>query len=141
MKVVSYSSYRTSAILKYFCPLVRVINHLTLYMLGNLSCFCCHLLTFQNELFQNQLFPNELFQIIISGTLIVSNALDPDIRSDVLSVLIWVQTVCKGYINEQQKSALARKVSTQNICIRSGFWKKIYFHPCKFPNHLRARIP
>ena len=41
---------------------------LILCMLGNFTCFCCHL-TFQNELFSKNSFRN---------TLRVSNSLDPD---------------------------------------------------------------
>ena len=55
-------------------------------MLGNLM-----LLLSSADLFQIIFFKK-----IISETLSVSNGLDPD-RTDVLSVLIWVQTVCKGY--------------------------------------------
>ena len=64
-----------------------------LCMLGNFSCFCCHLPTF---------FINIFFQKIISGALIVSNGLDPD---QTMSVLIWVQTVCKGYQQVTEVSA------------------------------------
>ena len=42
---------------------------LTLWMLGNFSCFFCHLLTF---------FKNNFFQKNLSGKLSVSNHLDPD---------------------------------------------------------------
>ena len=49
----------------------------------------------------------------LSGRLSVSNGVDPD--HDVLSVLIWVQTVCKGY-KQMTKVALARKeIQCQNI--------------------------
>ena len=60
---------------------------LTLSMLGNFSCFCCHLLTFFLIIFFN----------FFSRTLSVCQTVWIQIRTDILSVLIWAQTVCKGY--------------------------------------------
>ena len=67
-------------------------------MLGYFPCFCCHLLTF---------FKSNFFKKNLLGTFIrVSNSLDSgqpnilsviDIRTNTLSVLIWVQIVCKDY--------------------------------------------
>ena len=51
-------------------------------MLGIFSCFCCHLLTFLKFTFSKNYLGN---------TIRASNGLD------VLSALIWGQTVCKGY--------------------------------------------
>ena len=48
---------------------------LTLCMLRNYSCFCCHLLTF---------FQNYLFQKIISGTLSVCQ-------------MVWIQIECRSW--------------------------------------------
>ena len=56
-------------------------------MLGNFSCFCCHLLTFFKVNFSKNSFWN---------TISVSNILI-QIWTDYLLVLIWVQTVCIGY--------------------------------------------
>ena len=56
--------------------------------LGNFSCFCCPLLTF---------FKSFFFQKILSGTLSECQTVWIQIRSDILSVLIWIQTVCNGY--------------------------------------------
>ena len=53
----------------------------------------CQLLTFSN---------NHFFKSSFSNTIRVSKSLDPD--QDQHSVLIWVQTVCKGY---QQKTKVA----------------------------------
>ena len=43
------------------------------------------------------LFQNQLFQKIISGIQSVSNSFDPD-QARKMSGLIWVKTVCKGYL-------------------------------------------
>ena len=52
--------------------------------------FWCRLLTF---FFKINLLKIKSFR----NTITVSNSLDPEIRTDVLSVLIWVQNVCKGH--------------------------------------------
>ena len=57
-------------------------------MLGNFLSFCCRLQTY---------FQNKLFQKILSGALSGWQTVLIQIRTDILSVLIWVQTVCKGY--------------------------------------------
>ena len=51
-------------------------------------------------------FQNELFSKNLSGTLAVSQMVWIQIRADIMSVLIWVQTVCKGY-QQMIKSQLA----------------------------------
>ena len=63
-------------------------------MLGN-----CRLLTF---------FKIDFFQKILSGTLSECQTVWTHIRIDILSVLIWVQTVCKGY-QQMTKLPLAGK--------------------------------
>ena len=63
-------------------------------MLGNFSCFW-RLLTF---------FLNQILQKILSGALSECQMVLIQIRMDILSVLIWVQTVCKGY---QQMTKIA----------------------------------
>ena len=42
-------------------------------------------------------FQNKLILRILSGTLSESQIVWIQIRTDILSVLIWVQNVCKGY--------------------------------------------
>ena len=69
-------------------------------MLVNFSFFSCCLLTF---------FKTKLFQKVISGTLSESYSLDPD---QTFSVLIWVQTDCKGY---QQKTKVAASKERVNV--------------------------
>ena len=56
---------------------------LALRMLGNF----CMLLSFQNQLFQK----------ILSVTLSECQTVWIQIRTDIMLVLIWIQTVCKGY--------------------------------------------
>ena len=51
---------------------------------------------------------NQLFQKNISGTLSECQIVWIQIRADILSALIWVQTVCKGY-QQMTKSSLARR--------------------------------
>ena len=53
-------------------------------------------------------FQNKLFQKIISGTLSECQRVWIQIRTDILSVLIWIQTVCNSY-QQMIKVALARK--------------------------------
>ena len=50
--------------------------------------FCCRLLNF---------FQNLLFQEILSRALSESQMVWIEIRTDILSVLTWVQTVYKGF--------------------------------------------
>ena len=57
-------------------------------MLVNFPCFCCRLWIF---------FKINLFRKILSGTLSEWQTLWIQIRTDSLSVLIWVKTVCKGH--------------------------------------------
>ena len=64
-------------------------NFFTLCMLCNFSCFfCCHLQTF---------FKINVFKKILSGTLSKCQMVWIQIRIDIMSVLIRIQTVCKGY--------------------------------------------
>ena len=62
-------------------------HKLNLCMLGNFSCFCCRLLTF---------FKINLKKFL-SGTLSGCQTFWIQIRTNIMSVQIWVQTVCKGY--------------------------------------------
>ena len=61
----------------------------------------CRLLFFLN--FQNQLFPK-----IISGTPSAYQTVWIQIRPDILSGLIWVQTICNGY---QQMILVGKELS------------------------------
>ena len=69
-------------------------------MLGNFSCYCWHLLT----LFQNSKLT---FNKILSGTLSECQRVWIQIRTDILSVLIWVQLFV-NVRSGQQKGLLAR---------------------------------
>ena len=73
----------------------------TLCMLGNFTCFCCHLLTFfiNNFLlkFFTELKNNFLKKFLRENNHSVKQFLiQIQIRTNRMSVLIWVQTVCKG---------------------------------------------
>ena len=72
-------------------------------MLTNFSCFCWRLLT---------LFQNYLYQIILSETLTECQSVSIQIRTDVRSVLIWVQTVCKRY---PQTTKVVDSTDNENI--------------------------
>ena len=81
------------------------VNPFTICMLGNFSCFCCRLLTFSKLSFSKN----------CAKTIIrVSNSLDPDQdRRSVLSVLILVQAVCKGYQQMTKVAASKERVKYQ----------------------------
>ena len=73
------------------------VKSLTLCMLGNLSCFCCCLLTFFKFFFTINSF---------KSTIKVSNGLDTD--------LIWVQTVCQGYQQMIKAAASKERINVSN---------------------------
>ena len=75
---------------------------LTLYMLGNFSCFCCHRLTFFKINFFRK-FYYEHYQSV-KGLELKFN----------MSVLSWVQTVCKG--NQQMIKVAASKERVKVKC-------------------------
>ena len=63
-----------------------LLNKLTLCMLGNFSCFCRLLAYFKINFFKKIFREYNQCQTVWI-----------QIRTDALSVLIWGQTVCKGY--------------------------------------------
>ena len=54
-------------------------------------------------------FQNQQVQNIISGKLLQCQTVWIQIRADVLSFLIWVQTVCKGY-QQTAKVTISKKI-------------------------------
>ena len=64
------------------------MNKLTLCMLGNFEGFCRRLLTY---------FKINFFQNILSGPHSECQTVWIQIRTDILSVLNWVQSVSNGY--------------------------------------------
>ena len=60
-------------------------------------------------------FQNQLFQKILSGTLSECQTVWIQIRTDIVSVLIWVQTVCKSY----QQTTLVSKELIQYLLSNS----------------------
>ena len=61
-------------------------------------------------------FQNYLFQKFFQNTVSVSNGLNPDQdQSDILSVLIWVQTVCKGYQQTIKVAASKERVKEDKM--------------------------
>ena len=52
-------------------------------------------------------FQNELFRKVLSGALSECQTVWIQIRTDILSILIWVQILCKGY--QQTKEVTASK--------------------------------
>ena len=85
----------------------RIKAHFTLCMLSNLLCFCCLLTFLKNN-----------FQKIISGTLSACQTFLIHIRTDVLSVLIWVQTVCKDYQLTTKIAAIKEGVKWINCLLQ-----------------------
>ena len=67
-------------------------------------------------------FQNQLFQKILSGALIECQTVWIQIRTDILSVLIWVQTVCKGY---QQMTKVATSKERVNETMRQCFVQEL----------------
>ena len=66
---------------------------------------CCRLLTFFSKL---------TFSKILSGTLSGCQTVWIQIRTDALSVLIWVKTVCKGYQQTTKFVASKEKVNSMS---------------------------
>ena len=83
------------------------VTEITLCMLGNFSSFWCRLLTFFKINFFKKNFRNTIrCQTIWSRS-----------KTNVLWVLIWVQTVCKGYQQTTKVTASmerVEKISNQN---------------------------
>ena len=75
-------------------------------MLGNFSCFCCHLQTSFKINFFKEIF-EEHYQCQIVWI---------QIKTD---VMIWVQTVCKGY--QQMTKVMASKEKVEELQIFSNF--------------------
>ena len=71
-------------------------------MLGNFSRFYCPLLTF---------FKKGSFQKIVSDALSEFQMVWIHIWTNILLVLIWVQTVCKGYKQMTKVTASKEKVN------------------------------
>ena len=72
------------------------------FWVRNFSCFSGRLLTF---------FQNQIFQNILSGTLSECQTVWIQIRTNIMLVLIWVQTVCKGYQQTTKSSCYNSKES------------------------------
>ena len=85
----------------------------SLSVLGLLYLLLPSLVILKLKLLSADFFFHLLFQKILSGSLSECQMVWIQIRTDILSVLIWVQTVCKCY---QQKTmpSLARKESRVN---------------------------
>ena len=66
-------------------------------------------------------FQNHLFQKIISGTLPECQMVWIQIRTDTMSVLIWLQTVCKGY---QQTTKVTTSKERVNQPITTWWYSK-----------------
>ena len=87
------------------------LHLLSLCMLGMFSCFRCRLLPFFKIIF---------FQKTLLEPLSECQTVWIQIRTDVLSVLIWVQTVCKGYHQTTQVAACKERVNkrkTYKVCV------------------------
>ena len=81
-----------------------VVNDLSLCRLGNLSYFCCRLVTFFKVNFFKKSFQNNYQNVKQFGFC--------------WTVLMWVQTVCKGY--QQMTKVLTKSLSRVNSGVRNG---------------------
>ena len=89
---------------EYFIPTIWVLlQSLVLCTLGNFSCFPCLLLTFFIFFFQKDL----------SGTLSECQTVWIQIRTDIMSILIWVQTVCNCYQQTTKVGTSKSRVNEQ----------------------------
>ena len=80
--------------------------YLTLCMLTNFSCFCCHLLTSKLT-----------FEKKNSGTLSDCHMVRIQIRPDILWVLIWVLTLSKGYQQTTKVTASRHRVDQYPVVV------------------------
>ena len=97
------------------CSLPHPAAGLTLPMRSN---FSCYLLPYSD------FFQNYFFQKILSGTPSECQAVWIQIRIDVLSVLIWVQTVCNSYKQTTKVTASKERVKQQHFF----FW--LFYYTC-----------
>ena len=110
--------YKRSTKFQVLAQISNSSEGLTRCMLGNFSCFCCRLLTFQNKLFQK----------ILSGTLSEYQTVWIQIRTYILSALIWIQTVCKGYRGCRLltfQNELFQKIPSLTLSEHQMFWIQI----------------
>ena len=98
---------------------------LTLCLLGNFSRFFCRLLTFSKITF---------FLKILSGVPSECQTVWILIRPDVLSGLIWVQTVCKGY---QQTILFTIFASCKSTFLKNSFRSTIRVSKSLDPDQAR----
>ena len=75
----------------------HILTHMVFlfFLLGNFACF----------LSSADFFQNQLFRKICSGIPLECQAVWIQIRPDILSGLIWIQNICKGY----QQTTLSRQ--------------------------------
>ena len=74
-------------------------------MLGNFEGFFCHLQIFVH---------NKVFRKILSGMPSQCQTVWIQIRPDKLSGLIWVQTVCKSYLQTRQVGKELKRLQKLN---------------------------
>ena len=93
--------------------------------------FACWVI-FDDFLSSADFFQNYLFQKILSGTLSECQTVWIQVRTDILSVLIWVQTVCKGYQQTTKFTASKERVKTTpyNLRHRKLYWSLIWIQIC-----------
>ena len=87
---------------------------LTLWMLGNISCFCCLLTFFFKINFFKKYFRNTI-------TLSECQTVWIQIKTNILSVMIWVQTVCKGYQQRTKVAASKKRVKQFSLLAAKTF--------------------
>ena len=87
-------------------------DYLFVCMLSSFSCFCCRLLPFLKIIFFKKFFQERYHSVKIVWI---------QVRSDIQSVLIWVQTVSKGYqVVAWNELSL---VDTNEACCQKSFFR------------------
>ena len=98
----------------------QILDFQILLLLFLHTLLLCHILLFEYWIFQS----------IPSGCQTVGSRSGPtksvwiQMRPNILLGLIWVQTVCNGYISRQQKSPLAGKELSTKQLVDTTFWLK-----------------
>ena len=115
--------------------LIDLCNIITLCMLGFVSCFRCGLLIF---------FQNYCFKKILSGMLseYVCQTVWVQIRNDLLLVLIWVQTDCKGLYQQTTGIIASNQLPlTESSCYAQPLPHSHHSSTPRHPPHTHTHLP
>ena len=108
---------------------MSILNLLALCMLGNSSCFCCVLFFC--------FFQKLTFRKIISGILSECQTVWIHVRTNILSLLTWVQTVHKDY-KQLTKVAASKERAKIDIIFLKIESAKLNSKNERFTNQIKA---